>query len=901
MLSKLVALAILGGVAMMLGAGVLTLQIHVIQEKARLHVLKQRHQLKRSTTKSTSADGNSTTNETQILQHQFNHINSTTIQPSRPASKQDLHSYKRLQVHYNGGMPTKESGNAYWQMYQTFWRNHKEDQSDDSSISNLHESINSNKISPQVASEALRQAAKAGHPEAQHVVASAYASGIWPIDDGSTQQTLAVSDEFLVAHDKRHHKLKDQLVDSFLYWQYAAIAGVPEASLALATRLEQDDQLTCEDTLPYWEAAGNAIMDQLETSSNSRGKIQPPMDRHYLAQVHIHGGTSSQLDWNNKPDESPEALQFYHLKATTANDVTAAFTLAHLYHFGVRGVTQNLRKALFYYEIAAEAHHWESSAYVGLFHLWGIGMEAHERNLFEAYRHFKIAAPLTLESCRRRYESKLRNPEEDKFQCEPLAVHGFGILHLWGIPGLMKVDLEMAEKYLSLAKEMGSADATYNLAMMWMGWKTHYKNFDDLEEGGSSKAPEAHPELETSSSSGNSNKDFSLHVSANEVKGTFKGPHNKDITESIKLLQKAAERGHIQARHRLGLIYSRGVQFQTNTGMEHHVVKPDCKKAKGYFSWMVNNASPERSRALRAAYRSYMSGDLEASLRSYLSVAETGSSVGQANAAFLLERNVCLHLSPQDCAKASVRLWKAAANQGIAEASLRVGDFYYYGRLRSDKATPFGWTQYLLYPEQYLPDMIESVKDFLGISKPNVQQAENESSRSDCNEKNPSCISSESLSTLDEDLAKAAQYYQMAAEKHQSPRANFNLGFLHEFGLGLKQDFPLAKRHYDLAAGSEEAQVAVQLALQTMSLHQWLVRMEVSWNAWLDEKSRQYTRSKGRSGKKTTQQSTQPAMRSKSVADILIKHFFDWRTLVIFVLVLEVRRLMRIRRERTGQ
>eukprot|EP00536_Pseudo-nitzschia_multiseries_P017843 jgi/Psemu1/315099/fgenesh1_kg.1868_\ len=31
----------------------------------------------------------------------------------------------------------------------------------------------------------------------------------------------------------------------------------------------------------------------------------------------MHGGTSSQLDWNNKPDESKEALQFYHLKATT--------------------------------------------------------------------------------------------------------------------------------------------------------------------------------------------------------------------------------------------------------------------------------------------------------------------------------------------------------------------------------------------------------------------------------------------------------------------------------------------------------------------------------------------------------------------------------------------------------
>ncbi len=36
-----------------------------------------------------------------------------------------------------------------------------------------------------------------------------------------------------------------------------------------------------------------------------------------------------------------------------------------------------------------------------------------------------------------------------------------------------------------------------------------------------------------------------------------------------------------------------------------------------------------------------------------------------------------------------------------------------------------------------------------------------------------------------EHMAIAAQYYRKAAEEHNFARANFNLGFMHEWGLGL--------------------------------------------------------------------------------------------------------------------
>jgi TPR repeat protein len=43
-------------------------------------------------------------------------------------------------------------------------------------------------------------------------------------------------------------------------------------------------------------------------------------------------------------------------------------------------------------------------------------------------------------------------------------LNGLGLMHLMGIHGgVLKVDLSMAEKYFTLAKELGSMDAYYNL------------------------------------------------------------------------------------------------------------------------------------------------------------------------------------------------------------------------------------------------------------------------------------------------------------------------------------------------------------------------------------------------------------------------------------------------------
>lgn len=56
--------------------------------------------------------------------------------------------------------------------------------------------------------------------------------------------------------------------------------------------------------------------------------------------------------------------------------------------------------------------------------------------------------------------------------------------------------------------------------------------------------------------------------------------------------------------------------------------------------------------------------------------------------------------------------------------------------------------------------------------------------------------------------------YRLASEQQHNAQAMFNLGYMHEQGLGMQRDVHLAKRCYDLAAEtSPDAKVPVALAL----------------------------------------------------------------------------------------
>merc|ERR1712203_929329 len=50
------------------------------------------------------------------------------------------------------------------------------------------------------------------------------------------------------------------------------------------------------------------------------------------------------------------------------------------------------------------------------------------------------------------------------------------------------------------------------------------------------------------------------------------------------------------------------------------------------------------------------------------------------------------------------------------------------------------------------------------------------------------------------DYETAASHYRIASEQQNNAQAMFNLGYMHELGLGMNRDIHLAKRFYDMAA-----------------------------------------------------------------------------------------------------
>lgn len=75
----------------------------------------------------------------------------------------------------------------------------------------------------------------------------------------------------------------------------------------------------------------------------------------------------------------------------------------------------------------------------------------------------------------------------------------------------------------------------------------------------------------------------------------------------------------------------------------------------------------------------------------------------------------------------------------------------------------------------------------------------------------------------------------MASDQQHNAQAKFNLGYMHEQGLGMKKDWHLAKRYYDLASeASVDAKVPVALALLKLSFMFKLESMkDVSvWPCW---------------------------------------------------------------------
>lgn len=195
-----------------------------------------------------------------------------------------------------------------------------------------------------------------------------------------------------------------------------------------------------------------------------------------------------------------------------------------------------------------------------------------------------------------------------------------------------------------------------------------------------------------------------------------------------------------------------------------------CSMALGYYKNVAEKAEPLVS-SWADANDAYDSGDYEVAFLEYLMAAEQGYERAQNNVAYML-----------DMSQSQTPLSRWLGGTSVLQSGL----------LNNPSLALIHWTR---SSRQGNVDSLVKMGDyyFYGTgSQP--------------------------------DVSKAVQCYTGASEYSQSAQALFNLGWMHENGIGLEQDFHLAKRYYDHALEvNEEAYLPVTLSLLKL-------RIRSAWN-----------------------------------------------------------------------
>ena len=252
--------------------------------------------------------------------------------------------------------------------------------------------------------------------------------------------------------------------------------------------------------------------------------------------------------------------------------------------------------------------------------------------------------------------------------------------------------------------------------------------------------------------------------------------------KAMNYFTKAAEQGSAEAQFHLGSMHARGVGVKrdfTKAFYNFNLAAHQGHAVAVYNLAMMQLAGvglppscknavvllkglAERgpwNRRVEAGHRAYKSRSYEKALVNYMKAAETGLEVAQSNAAYVLE---------------NARDWWEGDDEQRKRKAI------HYHRLAADQGNVRSLLR--IGDAYYFGNGVDA-----GV-----------------------------------DRNKSAVVYLQASQK-RSAQAMFNLGAMHEHGLGLPKDLHLAKRYYDMVLSADpKAWVPVKLALIKLQAHAWL-------------------------------------------------------------------------------
>jgi SEL1 protein len=219
-----------------------------------------------------------------------------------------------------------------------------------------------------------------------------------------------------------------------------------------------------------------------------------------------------------------------------------------------------------------------------------------------------------------------------------------------------------------------------------------------------------------------------------------------------RYFELAARHGHMEAFYYIAELTNKGI------GRERH-----CGMATTYYKIVAEHVEEIHSSFLEAN-EAFERGDLETAVTASMMAAEQGYETAQANTAYLIDEQTPVLNLPTIPMISSITKRPISIFRNAALALIY-------------------WTR---SAKQANIDSLLKMGDYyisgFGISDP--------------------------------DPEKASTCYHTAAEVHHSAQALWNLGWMHENGMAVEQDFHMAKRYYDLSLETNtEAYLPVKLAL----------------------------------------------------------------------------------------
>ncbi|PQE03262.1 ubiquitin- ligase sel1 ubx2 protein [Rutstroemia sp. NJR-2017a BBW] len=554
-----------------------------------------------------------------------------------------------------------------------------------------------------------------------------------------------------------------------------------------------------------------------------------------LAQMNFYGNFSYPKDYS-------EAFRRYHQLATLNGNSSAQHMVGFMYATGIGGaVERDQAKALLYHTFAAEGGDTRSAMTVAFRYHSGIGVA---RNCDMGVKYYKNVAQKAIEWHRSGppggmayvQDSFHLADNEGGIYGEGASFSSAGNNALRGGPSSdAHAALDDVLEYLDLMSRKGDFKATFSLGRIhYDGQKGLARNMKDAKryfmkvaklywtrngqiigadkpglekiatkcagylgqmflrgEGVDQSFEKAQTWFQRGIKSGDSGSQYGMGLMYLEGLGV---PKNSVLAQ--QLFKASADQGYAPAQVSLGAMYlDQGTDSDIKVANKYFELAQrygnieayyflgelidqgvgrdrSCQMATMYYKNVAEKTEPFLT-SFAEANMAYEQGDYELALLGYMHAAEQGYEKAQANVAYILD---------QQKSRLTIPSWLLFVSESRPPL------------LQNAALALIYWTRSA--KQSNIDSMVKMGDYYLnGIGT----QA---------------------------DMDKAASCYTAASEYPPSAQALYNLGWMHENGVGLDQDFHLAKRYYDHALETnEEAYLPVTLSL-------FKLRIRSAWNSF---------------------------------------------------------------------